>query len=127
MTIDEAIAHAKEVASEQKRRSGECVTNDKECDKFSTCIKCAEDHEQLAEWLEELKAIKDGGIPIIHGQEELKLHDREIRNKAIDDFCAEICKAIVQSERNGDYRFYAAEIKQSISDLAEKLKAGDVD
>ena len=48
-------------------------------------------------------------------------------NKAVDDFCAEICKAIVQSERNGDYRFYAVEIKQSISDLAEKLKAGDVD
>ena len=34
---------------------------------------------------------------------------------------------IVRSERNGDYRFYAVEIKQSISDLAEKLKAGDVD
>lgn len=48
-------------------------------------------------------------------------------NKAIDDFYAEICKAIVQSERNGDYIFYAVEIKQSISDLAEKLKAGDVD
>ena len=48
-------------------------------------------------------------------------------NKAIDDFCSEICKAFVQSERNGNYRFYAVEIKQSISDLAEKLKAGDVD
>ena len=85
MTINEAIVHAREVAEEQKRRSGECVTNDKECDKFSTCIKCAEEHEQLAEWLEELKAIKDGGIPIIRGREELKFHDREIRNKAIDE------------------------------------------
>lgn len=59
MTIDEAIAHAREVASEQKRRSGTCVQNDDECDKFSNCIKCAEEHEQLAEWLEELKEFRN--------------------------------------------------------------------
>ena len=52
---------------------------------------------------------------------------RDGYNKAVDDFCAEICKAIVQSERNGDYRFYAVEIKQSIAYLAEKLKSGDSD
>lgn len=42
MTLDEAIIHAREVASEQKIRSGACVQNDSECDKFSTCLKCAE-------------------------------------------------------------------------------------
>ena len=46
------------------------------------------------------------------------------RNKAIDDFVEEICKMIVQSENNGNYRFYAVEIKQAIADLAERLKAG---
>ena len=46
------------------------------------------------------------------------------RNKAIDDFVEEICKMIVQSENNGNYRFYAVEIKQAIADLAEQLKAG---
>ena len=55
MNLDEAIKRAKEVASEQKRRSGLCATNDNECDKFSSCIKCAEEHEQLAEWLTQLK------------------------------------------------------------------------
>ena len=45
-------------------------------------------------------------------------------NKAIDDFVKEICKMIVQSENNGNYRFYAVEIKQAIADLAEQLKAG---
>ena len=44
------------------------------------------------------------------------------RNKAIDDFVKEICKMIVQSENNGNYRFYAVEIKQAIADLAEQLK-----
>lgn len=59
MTIDEAIAHAKEVANEQKRRSGICVQNNSECDKFSACLKCSEEHEQLAEWLEELKELRE--------------------------------------------------------------------
>ena len=46
------------------------------------------------------------------------------RNKAIDDFVKEICKMIVQSENNGNYRFYSVEIKQAIADLAEQLKVG---
>lgn len=59
LSIDEAIAHAREVANEQKRRSGICVQNNSECDKFSACLKCAEEHEQLAEWLEELKTYRE--------------------------------------------------------------------
>ena len=58
LSIDEAISHAREVAERQKRRSGICVQNDSECDKFSACLKCAEEHEQLAEWLEELKEMR---------------------------------------------------------------------
>ena len=47
---------------------------------------------------------------------------KQIRADAIDDFRTEICKMIVQSENNGNYRFYAVEIKQAIADLAEQLK-----
>ena len=56
-----------------------------------------------------------------------EIHDgvaREMYCKGVDDFLTEICKMIVQSESNGNYRFYAVEIKQSITDLAEQLKAG---
>ena len=56
-----------------------------------------------------------------------EIHDnvsQEMYCKGIDDFLLEICKMIVQSENNGNYRFYAVEIKQSIADLAEQLKAG---
>ena len=56
-----------------------------------------------------------------------EIHDnvaREMYCKGIDDFLTEICKMIVQSESNDNYRFYACEIKQSIADLAEELKAG---
>ena len=129
MTLDEAIVHSREVASEERRRSGICVQNDSECDKFSTCLKCAEEHNQLAEWLEELKFLKQWKSDImdsfckydVSSFEELVAN---ARNKAIDDFVKEICKMIVQSENNGNYRFYAVEIKQAIADLAEQLKAG---
>ena len=87
LSIDEAIAHAREVANEQKRRSGICVQNNSECDKFSECLKCAEEHEQLAEWLEELKAYREIGTV-----EECKnsvLDIQKAYNKAIDD-CKEL-------------------------------------
>ena len=54
-----------------------------------------------------------------------EIHDnvaKEMYCKGVDDFLTEICKMIVQSESNGNYRFYAVEIKQSIADLAEQLK-----
>ena len=128
MTLDEAIVHAREVVSEE-RRSGMCVQNDSECDKFSTCLKCAEEHEQLAEWLEELKFIKQWKSDVM---EEFCKYDvssfeelvTNARNKAIDDFMKELCKMYVESENNGNYRFYAVEIKQTIANLAEQLKAG---
>ena len=85
MSIDEAIAHAREVASEQKRRSGICVQNNSECDKFSACLKCSKEHEQLAEWLEELKSYRASVFSGYMTQKMLK----EEYNKAIDDLIAE--------------------------------------
>ena len=55
-------------------------------------------------------------------EEWLYEYDKQIRAEVIDDFVKEICKMIVQSENNGNYRFYAVEIKQAIADLAEQLK-----
>ena len=59
-----------------------------------------------------------------------EIHDgvaREMYCKGVDDFLTEICKMIVQSESNGNYRFYAVEIKQAIANLAEELKASVTD
>ena len=122
LSIDEAIAHAREVANTQRGKSGICLQNGLECEHFSDCLKCAEEHEQLAEWLEELKAIKDGSIPIIHGKAELELHDKAIRNEAIDDFVKKICEKYTEEESKGNYKQYCVEIKQNIADIAEQLK-----
>lgn len=61
MTFDEAIIHAKETA--KKLRAMTSVTNGKPYDE---CLECAKEHEQLAEWLEELKERreKDRWIPV---------------------------------------------------------------
>lgn len=49
MTLDEAIVHAREVASVQKDK----------------CEQCAKDHEQLAKWLEELKGLRQSKADVI--------------------------------------------------------------
>ena len=64
LSIDEAITHAREVAEKQRKDNDNCEYKEeygcKGCaDYYSKpCIECAEEHEQLAEWLEELKALR---------------------------------------------------------------------
>ena len=60
MTLDEAIKHAREKAEEQRKDA--CFTSVPWHAK--DCEKCAEEHEQLARWLEELKAYRE--VKIIH-------------------------------------------------------------
>ena len=59
LSIDEAIAHAREVAEIQRNNDKLNKTLGKSSPYYNTdCIKCAEEHEQLAEWLEELKEMR---------------------------------------------------------------------
>lgn len=69
MTIDEAISHAREVAECQKMSARLIEDNayipesvDKEAITYGNTI-CADEHEQLAEWLEELKQYRAIGTP----------------------------------------------------------------
>ena len=130
MTLDDAIEHAIEVAKEQKLRSGICTTNDNECDKFSSCIKCAEEHEQLAEWLEELKMYKS-----LEPRELVSVkqkNDRSIEyskgfdygcktgyNKAIDNFVKFASDMPTVETEDGEVR------PMWLEEMAEQLKAGD--
>ena len=52
MTIDEAIRHCKETAMSENIE----------------CNECRSEHEQLAEWLEELKAWKTDPFKMIHDE-----------------------------------------------------------
>lgn len=62
LTLDEAIKHAKEVADMNYNDAEKFDSNDSvENYMKANCMKCAEQHEKLAEWLEELKSYKDIG------------------------------------------------------------------
>ena len=85
LSIDEAIAHAREVANTQKVKSGICLQNGLECEHFSDCLKCAEEHEQLAEWLEELKMYRESSYGELYSM---------VYNKAIGDAKSVILQTI---------------------------------
>ena len=126
MTLDEVIEYEKESLQHCKRKLEEIYEDNLENKILKFEVK---QHEQLAKWLEELKFIRQWKSDVM---EEFCRYDvssfeelvTNARNNAIDDFVKEICKMIVQSENNGNYRFYAVEIKQAIADLAEQLKEG---
>ena len=60
LTLDEAIKHAKEVADMNYNDAEKFDSNDSvENYMKANCMKCAEEHEQLVEWLEELKSYKE--------------------------------------------------------------------
>ena len=84
MSIDEAIVLERQAAKEQRDRIG---TFDDEYSK--KCEVWAEEHEQLANWLEELKALKDNSISK-EAFEKMKSKSyqygyRQGYSKAIDD------------------------------------------
>ena len=130
MTLDEAIAHAREVA-ERKRRAINFKSEDNIDDDIkANCLKCAEEHEQLAEWLEELKMYKS--LAPRELVSEKQKNDRAIEydkgfnygfntgfntgyNKAIDDFSKDVKDLIVDLSV---IRF------KHIDNLVEQLKAG---
>lgn len=63
--IDEVILHSIEVAEENRINANSIESNmyiplsvDKD-NLIDNCIKCAEEHEQLAKWLEELKELRE--------------------------------------------------------------------
>ena len=95
VSIDEAIAHAREVAS-------------RKFDDRVHCIRCAEEHEQLAEWLEELKMYRESSYGELYSM---------VYNKAIDDFIHECDKHC--GFYNGKNKSIT---REDILKIAEKLK-----
>ena len=102
MTIDEAIAHAREVA-ENNRNEIKCYPNEE----LEGCIECAEEHEQLAEWLEELKAFQEN--------KWTDIYIKRGYDKAIDDFKSEVKDLINNSTviRHKDVDEVAEQLKES--------------
>ena len=126
MTLDEAIAHAREVAEEQRKACDLAWV----WDNPDNIKKCAEEHNQLAEWMEELKFLKQWKSDImdsfckydVSSFEELVTNTR---NKAIDDYMNRLCNHCMQ-QTNECYKLECPFCTDGcdIVNIAEQLKAG---
>ena len=121
MTLDEAIAHEKELAKEIYIEAMLCHANPDD-GKLDDCIERGKYHEQIAVWLEELKFIRQWKSDImdsfckydVSSFEELVTNTR---NKAIDDF--------VTKYKFCDNRSIQCRKALNCADcIAEQLKAG---
>ena len=96
MTLDEAIVHTREVAERNRKQYKNCPS-DRTDIRYHICEECAEEHEQLAEWLEELQMYKSLSPRELISEKQK--NDRAIEyskgfnygfnigyNKAIDEF-----------------------------------------
>ena len=107
----------------------------------------AEDNEQIAKWLEELKGYRDKNKMVVRVDvenmdsikdkiEELSKYAESQYNKAIDDFVERLTTYLgienatkygnknAEQMRNSYGTFMNYEIAESIEDVAEQLKAG---
>ena len=131
MTIDETIAHAREVAKEQKSKYDKCPTRTRyNCAMCFHNLKCDEDakeHEQLAEWLEELKELRNmtaGHLYAVAFNRGYLKAEKEVRNKAIDDFAENIRLYYSLKQEMGYVATTYEDLINYILELAEQLKAG---
>ena len=128
MTIDEAIARERQQAKEQRNHIG---TWDDEYSK--KCEVYAEEHEQLAEWLELLKWYEQGmeDIPSESGVLPKDVYHAGY-NKAIDDFAEKLnakCDGMIKDKWNSNVAPISwaeayADFKDDIDEISEQLKAG---
>ena len=122
MMIDEAIEQEKFKARVDRIKANKRIFHNNDEDEISACHRSAEEHEQLAEWLEELKDYRDKNKMVVRidieniesvkdkinklskeqynkGYEDGRLSvTSEIRNKAIDDFSKWLVKHKIVDE-----------------------------
>ena len=106
MTIDESIAHEKEVAKEIYVESMLCHANPDD-GKLDDCIERGKYHEHLAEWLEELKDMINLD----------KTNFSNGYNRAIDDFLKE-ADLTFHMQNDG------TAVIRRLENIADRLKGG---
>ena len=143
LTLDEAIKHCLEVAEQNETRANKVGRQfiGSAMDKRATdCRECAADHRQLAEWLTELKELRNsiGAVKLKDMKEavgllqELNTENDQLTSQlavakrllkaAVEDmneenFCAKVCKRDNFACRVSD----TCDFKWRYADEAEKL------
>ena len=126
LSIDEAIAHARDVAKRNREQWKNCTADRRDIE-HQTCEQCAKEHEQRAEWLEELKCYKNDNDFSDYADRLHKIAFNSGYNKALYDFvekliryvdCGHLCSPT-------EIRWSDLSVVEMIKELAEQLKAGD--
>ena len=111
MTIDETIEHSRNIAKEQRY-----YANFEKGMMRGVCINTAENNEQLAEWLEELKEARKGFEE--NRKAGYKHGYSDGYAKGIDEF-AELLRTKIKEEIDD-----CADELEWIDKISERLKAG---
>ena len=116
LSIDEAIAKYKEITNTDAICPAHCNIS---------CDKCVQESEQLAEWLEELKELRNmtaGHLYAVAFNMGYLKAEKEARNKAIDDFKSRLEERILAGKMIDEKFAYIDNC--DIDEIAEQLKAG---
>ena len=127
MTLDEAILHAREVVERNRKQYKNCPS-DRTDIRYQTCEECTEEHEQLAEWLEELKSYRTS----VFSGDMTQIMLKEEYCKAINDFAEKLnakCDGMIKEKWNSNVTPISwaeayVDFKDDIDDISEQLKAG---
>ena len=127
MTLDEAILHAREVAERNRKQYKNCPS-DRTDIRYQTCEECAEEHEQLSEWLEELKSYRTS----VFSGDMTQIMLKEEYCKAVDDFAEKLnakCDGMIKEKWDSNVTPISwaeayADFKDDIDDISEQLKVG---
>ena len=114
-SIDEAIAHAEELAKRNREQWKNCPADRRDIE-HQTCEQCAEEHEQIADWLEELKAYQQQHFKLCEKYGVNTIED--LYDKAIDDFVKFANTMPTVEAEDGEVR------PMWLEEMEEKLKAG---
>ena len=115
MTIDEAIAKHRKIAKTQKALYDACTLKERN----KHFLREAEEHEQLAEWLEDYRRLLEFEKSVLANEDGYlaTMCERIGYNKAIDDLLGGM-NQITYNCQDAD------ELFEKICDLAEQLKVG---
>ena len=124
MTIDEAIAKYKEITNTDANCPAHCNIS---------CDKCVQESKQIAEWLEELKELREKNETLKALYEGVRKEGNNLlkreRNKAIDDLIAECENAKFAESDEISLSDVHTGVNSGLSmaiHFAEQLKAGGV-
>ena len=123
MTIDEMIEEQRENAKTQREIAEECfeehIFDEKEKIEH---LRYANEFEQLAEWLEELKELRNmtaGHLYAVAFNRGYLKAEKEVRNKVLDDFVKFASDMPTVETEDGEIR------PMWLEEIAEQLKAGE--